>query len=113
METRTPVAYSVMTEHLEYFALDPRVQPDLDFLASQDIGDWHMSSRTEDDRLWIIGASSGRRPLVEYLFDREAKSLRELHHANPELAAAPLVPMWAGDRQVTRWARPSFLRYPP
>jgi hypothetical protein len=39
-ETRTPIAYSVITERLEYFALGPRVQPDLDFLSGQDIGDW-------------------------------------------------------------------------
>ena len=42
METREPIAYSVMSERLEYFALDPRVQPDLDFLAKQDIGDWFV-----------------------------------------------------------------------
>ena len=92
-ETRTPIAYSVITERLKHFALDPCVQPDLDFLASQDIGDWYVSSRTEDDRLWVISTVSDTCPLVEYLFDREAKSLRELHHAYPELAAAPLVPM--------------------
>src|SRR6202045_1151868 len=92
-ETRTPIAYSVITERLEHFALDPRIQPDLDFLASQDIGDWYLSNRTEDDRQWVIGTLSDTRPLIEYLFDREAKSLRELHHAYPELAVAPLVPM--------------------
>jgi hypothetical protein len=92
-ETRTPIAYSVITARLEYFALDPRVQPDLDFLAGQDIGDWFLLSRTEDDRLWVIGTFSDMRPFVEYLFDRAAKSLRVLHHVYPELAGAPLVPM--------------------
>src|SRR3984893_6398068 len=92
-ETRTPIAYSVITERLEYFALDPRVQPDLDFLSGRDIGDWFLLSRTEDGRQWVIGTLSDMRPLIEYLFDRPAKSLRELHHAYPEIAAAPLVPM--------------------
>ena len=100
-ETRTPIVYSVISERLEHFALDPSVQPDLDFLASQDIGDWYVSSRTEDDRLWVISTLSDTCPLVEYLFDREAKSLRQLHHAYPELAAAPLVPM----RSVTITSR--------
>src|SRR3984893_9772569 len=63
--------------------------------ASQDVGDWYLASRTEDDRQWVIGTLSDTRPLIEYLFDREAKSLRELHHVYPELAAAPLVPMRA------------------
>jgi dipeptidyl aminopeptidase/acylaminoacyl peptidase len=93
LETRAPVAYMVMTERVEYFALDPRIKPDLDFLAAQDIGDWFLTSRTEDDRLWVIGAQSDTRPSVEYLFDRGAKSLRVLHHARPELADAPLRPM--------------------
>src|SRR3984893_10762729 len=91
-ETRAPIAYSVITERLEYFALDPRVQPDLDFLSGQGIGDWFLLSRTEDDRLWVIGALSDTRPLIEYLFDREAKPLREVHHAYPELAARARVP---------------------
>jgi dipeptidyl aminopeptidase/acylaminoacyl peptidase len=102
-ETRTPIAYSVITERLEYFALDPRIQPDLDFLASQAIGDWYLSSRTEDDRQWVIRTLSDTRPLIEYLFDREAKSLRELHHAYPELAGAPLVPMRAVTIKSRDW----------
>jgi len=55
--------------------------------------DWFLLSRTEDDRLWVIGTFSDTRPFIEYLFDRPAKSLRELHHVYPELAGAPLVPM--------------------
>lgn len=94
-ETREPLAYSVMTERLDYVALDTRVQADLDFLGNEDIGDWYLHSRTEDDRAWIIGASSDTRPGVSYLYDRQAKSLRELHHSRPELADAPLAPMRA------------------
>jgi hypothetical protein len=30
-------------------------------------------SRTEDDRLWVIGTFSDTRPFVEYLFDRPRK----------------------------------------
>lgn len=92
-DTREPLAYSVMTERLEYFALDARVQADLDFLKSRDVGDWFLQSRTEDDRAWIVGATSDSRPGVSYLYDRQTKSLRELHHGRPELADAPLASM--------------------
>lgn len=91
--TREPLAYAVNSERLEYFALDPRIQPDLDFLSGGDIGDWSVSSRTEDDRLWVVGAQSDTKPFVEYLYDRDAKTLRVLHHARPELVDAPLRPM--------------------
>jgi dipeptidyl aminopeptidase/acylaminoacyl peptidase len=91
--TFEPVAYGVIAERLEYFALDPLIQPDLDFLRKQDVGDWLVSSRTEDDTFWTIRAQSDTQPFREYLFDRTAKSLRLLHHARPELANAPLLPM--------------------
>jgi dipeptidyl aminopeptidase/acylaminoacyl peptidase len=92
-DTREPIAYSVMTERLTYFALDARVEADLDFLGREDIGDWSIQSRSEDDQLWVIGTSSDTRPNIDYLYDRKARSLRELHRGRPELAGAPLVPM--------------------
>ena len=92
-DTREPLAYSVTTQRLGYVALDARVQVDLDFLAGREIGDWFIMSRTEDDRFWVIGTSSDTRPSVDHLYDREARSLRELHRGRPELAGAPLVPM--------------------
>jgi hypothetical protein len=41
-----------------------------------------LSNRTEDDRQWVIGTLSDTRPLIEYLFDREAKSLE--HRLTPD-----------------------------
>ena len=89
-DTYAPLAYHVTVERLSYIALDPRVQPDLDFLATQDIGDWWIMSRTEDDRLWIVGAHSDTRPGMAYLYDREARDLRLLYETRPELSGAPL-----------------------
>ncbi|ACK50831.1 peptidase S9 prolyl oligopeptidase active site domain protein [Methylocella silvestris BL2] len=93
LETREPIAYSVVHERLQYFALEAKLQADLDFLAAQDIGDWFLLSRTLDDRLWVIGAYSDTQPFIEYLFDRGTRSLRELHRVYPELDDAPLLPM--------------------
>ena len=92
-DTYAPLAYGVMVERLSYVALDPRVQPDLDFLAAQDIGDWWVMSRTEDDRRWIVGAYSDTRPSIVYLYDRESRCLRMLYATRPELTDAPLAPM--------------------
>ena len=92
-DTYAPLAYGVLVERLSYTALDPRAQPDLDFLAAQDIGDWGLNSRTEDDRLWVVGAGSDTRPGVAYLYDRRDRSLRVLYETRPELAGAALAPM--------------------
>jgi dipeptidyl aminopeptidase/acylaminoacyl peptidase len=92
-DTYAPLAYHVTVERLSYIALNPRIQPDLDFLAAQDIGDWWIESRTEDDRLWIVGAHSDTRPGMAYLYDREARDLRLLYEMRPELSGAPLSPM--------------------
>jgi dipeptidyl aminopeptidase/acylaminoacyl peptidase len=91
--TKEPVAYSVNVERPEYVALEPSIQADLDFLAAQDIGDWSITSRTEDDRLWLVTGASDVKPAGAYLYDRQAKTLGKLYDARPELAGAPLMPM--------------------
>jgi dipeptidyl aminopeptidase/acylaminoacyl peptidase len=93
LETREPLAYSVMAERLSYFALDPRLEADIGFLREARIGDWSISARTEDDDVWILSTTSDTRPSIDYLYDRPAGSLRELHRGRPELDGAPLVPM--------------------
>ena len=93
VNTYAPVAYAMQVERLSYHALDRAIQPDLDFLAAQNIGDWGLQSRTEDDRLWVVGASSDLRPGIAYLYDRAALSLRLLYQTRPELAGAQLCAM--------------------
>jgi dipeptidyl aminopeptidase/acylaminoacyl peptidase len=93
LDTREPIAYSVMAERLTHYALDPALEADFDFLKTQDIGDWSISARTEDDNIWILGTSSDTRPSIDYLYDRGARSVRELHRGRPELDGAPLVRM--------------------
>lgn len=88
-----PVACSVDYQRLEYHALDPALQPDLDFLASQDIGDWALQSRTEDDAVWIIASITDRHPGATYRYERAARALVKLFDARPELAAQPSAPM--------------------
>ena len=90
IQTRAPRAYTVVAERMEYHALDPAIAPDLDFLARSGIGDWGLSSRTEDDRLWVVSANSDTRPAVDYLYDRPAQTLREVLRARPELDGVAL-----------------------
>ncbi|MGI4984417.1 MAG: S9 family peptidase [Janthinobacterium lividum] len=88
-----PVACSVDYQRLEYHALDPALQADLDFLAGQDIGDWGLRSRTEDDTVWIVSSITDRHPGATYRYDRAARTLVKLFDARPELAAHASAPM--------------------
>ncbi|GIL40411.1 peptidase S9 [Rhodospirillales bacterium TMPK1] len=92
-ETGEPVAYSINYDLPSWKALDPNYQADLDFLAKQDLGDWGIGSRTEDGKLWVIGAGTDVKPGTTYLYDRDKKSLTKLFDARPELANAPLTRM--------------------
>ena len=92
-ETGELLAYSVSWQRVEYVALDARIQPDIDFLQAQSIGDWYINNRTEDGRLWVLSGVSDTKPGAAYLYDSHAKSLRKLYDSRPELIGAPLVPM--------------------
>lgn len=94
-DTGELLAYAVTVERTENFAIDPRVQPDLDFLTAQGIGDWNLQSRTEDDRTWIVGSASDTVPASAYRYDRPARTLTKLYDARPELADASLASMRA------------------
>lgn len=91
--TKAPLAYSVNYERNRYVALDPAVQPDLDYLDAANIGDWVAQSRTDDDKLWVIGSNADTAPGAAYLYDRTAKSLEKLYDSRPELADTPLAAM--------------------
>lgn len=91
--TKAPLAYSVNYERNRYVALDPAVQPDLDYLDAANIGDWVAQSRTDDDKLWVIGSNADTAPGAAYIYDRTAKSLEKLYDSRPELADAPLAAM--------------------
>ncbi|MCY1644868.1 S9 family peptidase [Methylorubrum sp. SL192] len=92
-ETHEPVAYSVTHARKSWHVLDPRLTDDFAFLETQGLGDWYPASRTEDDALWIVVARADTRVGEAAIYDRQAKTLRSLGSARPELEGAPLAPM--------------------
>ncbi len=84
-------AYAVNYLKPEWTAIDPAVGADLDWLDSQLEGEFGVSSRTEDDSLWIVGNDPVVEPASAYLFDRKARTLTKLYTSRPELVGAPLV----------------------
>ena len=86
-------AYSVNYLKTEWTAVDPHIKSSLDWLGSQLAGEFHVSSRTDDDTRWVIGNDPLVAPARAYLFDRTGRTLTEFYVTRPELEGAPLQPM--------------------
>lgn len=91
--THAPLAWTATVERREIHVIDARIQPDVDFLDGQGFGQWGIANRTDDDRLWIVSASTDVTPTRFHLYDRETRSLQKLYDVRPALAAAPLARM--------------------
>jgi len=86
-------AYSVNYLKTEWRPLDPVIKADLDFLKTKLTGQFAVTSRTDDDSLWIVGEDRVTEPTTAWLYDRKAKTLTKLYTTRPELEGAPLQPM--------------------
>ncbi len=94
LDTWHPMAYAVTYERTERHILDERLRPTIAFLDAAGIGDWQITSRSDDDRYWTLGASSDTKPGVAWLLDRSAMALTKLYATRPELEGAALSPMY-------------------
>jgi dipeptidyl aminopeptidase/acylaminoacyl peptidase len=88
-------AYEVDYLTHEYVAVDPSLQPDLDFLKREAAGRFTITSRTEADDLWTVAIDRVSAPVSTWLYERNARKLTLLYVGRPELVDAPLVPMHA------------------
>ncbi|MCJ7420881.1 S9 family peptidase [Sphingomicrobium astaxanthinifaciens] len=93
LETYAPIAYSSNYLKNEWTALTPEAQAELDFLQSNLAGEIAVTSRTDDDRYWVVHQSAAEAPGVYHLYDRETDTLTEWFGTRPALADAPLQPM--------------------
>ncbi|MDP1027221.1 S9 family peptidase [Sphingomonas sp. KR1UV-12] len=86
-------AYAVNYLKNEYVPVGDAVKADLAFLKSQNKGQFVVGSRTDADDKWIVSFDPVTAPASTWVYDRKAKSLKQLYVSRPELAGAPLVPM--------------------
>jgi dipeptidyl aminopeptidase/acylaminoacyl peptidase len=73
--------------------LDASIQKDLAALAKLDGGEIRISSRTLDDKTWVVTTTSEQHPANYYLWDRALQKASFLFAAQPELDKQPLVKM--------------------
>ena len=108
------LAYSATYLKREWTALDPDIAEAFAFLESRLEGEFAVSSRTDDDRKWIVGNDPVVKPAASYLYDRDAATLTRLYTTRPELEGAPLQPMH--DLELTSrdgLTLPTYLTLPP
>jgi dipeptidyl aminopeptidase/acylaminoacyl peptidase len=107
-------AYAVTYLRDEWTAIDPKVGADLAWLREQLKGDISVTSRTLDDRLWTVAVDPVVAPSSVHLYDRQAKSLKQLYVSRPELVGAPLQAMHPVEiKSRDGLTLPSYLTLPP
>jgi dipeptidyl aminopeptidase/acylaminoacyl peptidase len=92
--TGKPLAYSVNYLKIEWTAIDPSVQSDIDFLNANLKGQWTVQSQSRDNNLWIVGNDPVTASTNAQLYDRTAKTLTKLYDTRPALADETLAPMY-------------------
>ena len=93
--TRKPQAYSVNYLVNSVTAIDPAVQKDIDALTKALGPQFDVTSRTLDDRRWVVVVDDPLTALSSYLYDRDTGAVSKLFDQRPALAGAPLAPMKA------------------
>lgn len=94
-----PATRKVQAVEIEYLRnewqpIDPAIKADLDFIDANARGQWKVTSRSQDDRLWTVQVDRITEPVAFWLYDRGAKQFTKLFSARPNLEGAPLSPMY-------------------
>ncbi len=92
-ETGVIEAYSVNYLTTQWTAIDPAIGAAFEFLRSQLSGEIGVSSRTDDDRTWIVWNDPLTASTATYIYDRDAGTLTPFYVSRPELEGMPLQPM--------------------
>lgn len=85
------VAYDY--ERQEWDVLDDAVKADMRYLKTVADGDINVTSRTVDDKHWIVTFVMDNGPVRYYLYDRAAKNARFLFSNRKQLENLPLAKM--------------------
>lgn len=93
--THEPQAFSVDYLHTEITPLTPDARKDIERLRATLGPQYNVTSRTLDDRKWIVVVDDPVHVLSTYLYDRDSGDVTKLFDQRPELANAPLRPMLA------------------
>jgi len=77
----------------EWKILDESIKPDFDKLGKVARGEFHIVSKTLNDRKWVVAFSGDTAPTRYYLWDRDAQKEKFLFVARKALEGLKLAPM--------------------
>jgi dipeptidyl aminopeptidase/acylaminoacyl peptidase len=80
-------------ERPQWKVVDPAIRGDFDYLKTVAEGDFTATSRTLDDKAWVVSYLSDAGPIRYYLYDRANKKARFLFSHRPALEKLPLARM--------------------
>jgi dipeptidyl aminopeptidase/acylaminoacyl peptidase len=86
-------AYSVNYLVPEWKVVDRAVAADFAFLGKRLAGRWNIASRSGDNGVWVLYHDPIKASPRYWLYDRKARTLKELFVSQPELAGRTLAPM--------------------
>lgn len=91
--TRELQAYAVDYLTSELHPLTAAAARDIEVLRTAVGPQFTVSSRTLDDKTWVVVVDDPVQVLASYLYERESSAVTKLFDQRPELARAPLQPM--------------------
>lgn len=86
-------AVAFFRERKQWTVLDAEVEEDFAAISSLHDGDFQISSRDLEDRMWLITFETDKESSVYYIYDRKSRSGTFLFHADPALTEYELAPM--------------------
>lgn len=95
--TREPQAAVLHYQYREWIALNPVSDADFAHLGTLGKGNLMVTSRTLDDRRWIVSYDGSQEPGAFYRYDRDGRGggeLTRLFTTRPDLDGKPLARMW-------------------
>ena len=77
----------------QWKVVDPQIRADFDYLKTVADGDFTVTSRTLDDKTWIVSYTMDAGPIRYYRYDRPVKKAQFLFTHRPALEKLPLARM--------------------
>ncbi|MDG1837828.1 MAG: alpha/beta fold hydrolase [Phycisphaerales bacterium] len=112
-DTYEPEAVVVDYLRPEWHVLDSALAADIEALQKLDQGDFNISSRTKDNRTWIVAYNRDNGPPRYWLWDRDTQKGRFLFTTWPKLEGAALASMRAVEVPTRDGLKmPSYLTVP-
>jgi dipeptidyl aminopeptidase/acylaminoacyl peptidase len=91
--TRALQAYAVNYLKAEAIPLTDEAKRDVERIRAQLKGQVSVTSRTNDDRLWVVAEDRSDSPMTMHLYDRSAGTITKLFTTRPALEGKPLARM--------------------